>query len=228
MRTALRRTPLPLLTLLIAACIDIPDPAVQPTPPDAGPEDDPSDDEPNGDPPPVMRLACQRAGQTYADGSAVPSGDSCNRCTCYDGNVVCTELDCEPKGCDLYLELPDGVCSRPANDPCISQDPDCTGSEPDPEPEPEPEPEPDPEEVVCTAAGQGFPDGAEVPSGDSCNTCSCDAGSVICTEIACDPVFCAEFVEDPDGICARFPLDPCGFQDPDCMSALEPSVPAEP
>jgi hypothetical protein len=32
---------------------------------------------------------------------------------------------CEPVACAAYIEAPDGICSRPANDPCISQDPDC-------------------------------------------------------------------------------------------------------
>jgi hypothetical protein len=36
---------------------------------------------------------------------------------------------CEPIICLTYIEKSDGVCSRPANDPCRSQDPDCT---PDP------------------------------------------------------------------------------------------------
>jgi hypothetical protein len=236
MRIDLRWTPLPLLALLAAGCVDIPDPKPQmdappddgdsmpPDDPDDGRGDDPSDDNPSGDPPPVVSLSCVVAGQTFPDGSAVPSSDSCNSCLCNDGDVVCTDINCEPQGCDLYLEQPDGVCSRPADDPCITQDPDCT----------DPIPEPEPEEPACEAAGQSFPAGAEVPSGDSCNTCSCDAGNVVCTEIACDPVFCAEFVEEPDGVCARFPLDPCGFQDPECAVApdttepIEPAVPTEP
>jgi hypothetical protein len=229
MRIDLRSTPLPLLALLMPGCVDIPDPKPQTDePPDAMQPDEPDDgrdpdgDDPSGEPPPVARLSCQVAGQTFAHASAVPSGDSCNRCTCYDGDVVCTELECEPDGCDLYLEQADGVCSRPADDPCITQDPDCTDTTPEPEPEPEPEP------VVCDVAGQSFLEGTEVPSGDSCNTCGCDAGEVICTEIACDPVFCAEFVEEPDGVCARFPLDPCSFQDPDCAAAPPSTEPLEP
>jgi len=225
MRIDLRWTSLP-LALLVAACTDIPDPQPQTnTPPDGesmpppGGDDEPNENEPDPDPatPPVMRLACQVAGQTFRDGSAVPSGDSCNSCTCADGNVVCTDIACEPEGCDLYLEAPDGVCSRPADDPCIGQDPDCT------------EPEPEPEKLACDAGGQTFPHEAEVPSGDSCNRCSCDDGSVSCTELACDPVFCAEFIEEPDGVCSRFPLDPCIAQDPDCSSApTEPTEPTEP
>jgi len=77
----------------------------------------------------------------------------------------------------------------------------------------------------CEAGGQSFADGAEVPSGDSCNSCSCTDGDVTCTEAACDPVFCAEFVEESDAVCSRFPLDPCSFQDPDCESVAQPTEP---
>jgi hypothetical protein len=68
----------------------------------------------------------------------------------------------------------------------------------------------------CEAAGLTFPAGSDVPSGDDCNTCGCDDGRLICTERACDPVFCALFIEASDGVCTRFPLDPCITQDPDC------------
>lgn len=222
MRIDLRWTALP-LALLIAACTDIPDPQPpsntppdgQSMPPDEGDDGLPGEDDPSPDPapPPAMRLSCQVAGQTFPDGGAVPSDDSCNSCACADGDVVCTDVDCEPDGCDLYLEVADGVCSRPADDPCIGQDPDCS------------EPEPEPEKLACDAGGLTFPHGDEVPSGDSCNRCSCDDGSVSCTEATCDPVFCAEFVEEPDGVCARFPLDPCIAQDPDCASAAPPAPP---
>jgi hypothetical protein len=227
MRIDLRWTPL--IVLLAAACTDIPDPQTpaDPSPGDGGsmPPDqgDEGDDEPSPDPPappPVMRLSCQVAGQTFPDGSLVPSADGCSDCSCVDGDVVCTEVPCSSEGCDLYLEAPDGVCSRPADDPCITQDPDCSDTEPEPEPEPE--------ELACDVAGQTFPSGAEVPSGDSCNTCGCDDGSVSCTESSCDPVFCAEFVEDADGVCARFPLDPCIAQDPDCGNGAPPVDAAEP
>lgn len=225
MRIELRWTSL-LLALLVAACTDIPDPQPrmppdgESTPPPEGGGNEPGEDDPGPDPstPPVMPESCQVAGQSFPHGSAVPSGDSCNSCTCADGNVVCTDINCQPEACEAYLEVPDGVCSRPADDPCIEQDPDCT----------EPEPEPEPEKLACDAGGQTFPHEAEVPSGDSCNSCGCDDGSVICTESTCDPVFCAEFVEEPDGVCARFPLDPCIAQDPDCDSSTGPVEPTEP
>lgn len=72
------------------------------------------------------------------------------------------------------------------------------------------------EAASCEAAGQNFPAGSDVPSGDDCNTCTCEDGSITCTERACDPVFCAVFVEESDGVCSRFSLDPCIAQDPDC------------
>jgi hypothetical protein len=162
-------------------------------------------------PPPPRGEACEVAGQTFPDGSAVPSGDSCNSCGCNDGAVLCTLVACEPVFCAAFVENPDGVCSRFPLDPCISQDPDCL-----------------PEPASCEAAGQTFPDGSVIPSGDSCNSCSCSDGSVICTLALCEPVACAEFIENPDGVCSRFPLDPCKFQDPDCSEpegGPEPSAP---
>jgi hypothetical protein len=153
--------------------------------------------------------SCEVAGQTFANGEAVPSGDTCNTCGCNDGGVVCTDAACEPVVCALFLEESDGVCSRFPLDPCKSQDPDCV----------------DPDAGSCVAGGQTFPNGSEVPSGDSCNSCGCTDGSVSCTLALCEPVFCALFVEESDGVCSRFPLDPCISQDPDC---LEPSVPTDP
>lgn len=90
--------------------------------------------------------------------------------------------------------------------------------EPQEPPPPPPPPEPG---QSCEAAGQTFPDGSGVPSGDSCNTCSCSDGSLICTLALCEPVFCALFVEQPDGVCSRFSLDPCISQDPDCTATSE-------
>ena len=156
--------------------------------------------------------SCEAGGQTFADGEAVPSGDSCNSCGCNDGSVACTEIACEPVICALFVEESDGVCTRFPLDPCISQDPDCTQGG----------------GASCEAGGQTFADGEGVPSGDSCNSCSCNDGSVICTLALCQPVFCALFVEESDGVCTRFPLDPCKSQDPDCIDTTEPSDPSEP
>jgi hypothetical protein len=55
--------------------------------------------------------------------------------TCPDGQVpsvsnhcygACVAKDkCAPIACLAYIEVSDGTCSRPANDPCRGQDPDC-------------------------------------------------------------------------------------------------------
>jgi hypothetical protein len=55
--------------------------------------------------------------------------------TCPDGQVpsvlnhcygACVSKDkCAPVACLTYIEASDGTCSRPANDPCRGQDPDC-------------------------------------------------------------------------------------------------------
>lgn len=175
-----------------------PEPEPEPEPaPEPQPEPGPA---PSGE-------TCDVAGQTFLDGSSVPSGDSCNTCSCDDGSVSCTEALCEPTLCALFIEAPDGVCSRFPLDPCIAQDPDCTSG------------------GTCEVAGETIPNGAEVPSGDSCNTCECNDGAVICTLALCGPVICAQFIEQSDGDCSRLPLDPCKFQDPDCADAAEPNPP---
>jgi hypothetical protein len=146
--------------------------------------------------------SCSVAGQVFPDGSSVPSGDSCNTCGCDNGSVNCTRIGCEPVFCAAFVEESDGVCSRFPLDPCISQDPDCV-----------------PQGQACEVAGQVFPDGSGVPSGDSCNSCGCNDGSVICTLALCEEVACLLFVEESDGVCSRFPLDPCKSQDPDCSTS---------
>lgn len=164
-------------------------------------------------PAPPAAESCEVAGQSFAAGAEVPSGDSCNTCTCSDGEVGCTRAACGPVICALFIEVPDGVCSRFPLDPCLSQDPDCT---------------PSPDAGSCEVAGETFANGSPVPSGDSCNSCACNEGSVLCTLALCQPVACAELVEASDGVCARFPLDPCQFQDPDCIDPDEPVEPTTP
>jgi hypothetical protein len=216
MRIDFKWTTTPLLAVLVVACSGLADPGDR-----AGPSEEdsmftlePPDDDPSTDPlpqqlPPAGR-ACEAAGQAYPSGTSVPSGDSCNGCVCYDGSIVCTAAVCEPIVCAQVVEDSNGVCSRFPLDPCISQDPDCGSSS----------------GGACEAAGQSFPDGSDVPSGDACNRCSCNDGTVSCSEVACEPVVCTQMVEASDGVCSRFPLDPCIFQDPDCGSSSEGSCEA--
>ncbi|MCA9679126.1 MAG: hypothetical protein KC464_29120, partial [Myxococcales bacterium] len=51
----------------------------------------------------------------------------------------------------------------------------------------------------CSYGGRTYPVGAVFPAGDGCNSCSCTASGVACTELACafdggvdaDPASCA-------------------------------------
>ena len=236
MQNVLKLAPLPLLAVLVVACSGGAEEASSPVEREASLALEPARDavvvdkgRADGDgerhggrrhhhgrghqpPAPEPRGAsCAAAGQTFPDGGAVPSGDSCNTCSCSDGSVNCTLALCEPSICATFIEAPDGVCSRFPLDPCRGQDPDCTLSD-----------------GSCEVAGETFPDGSAVPSGDSCNSCSCSEGGVLCTLALCEPVVCALFVEAPDGECSRFPLDPCRLQDPDCAEPSEPTDPVTP
>jgi hypothetical protein len=147
--------------------------------------------------------------------------------------------------CADFLEAEDGSCSRRADDPCISQDPDCAGSiEPSP---------PDPG-IICTAIAQEAdgvcPFGPDERPADPClyyqdPDCMASGGTGsspsepttpvckavpapsdgTCSREPSDPcrsldpdcdVACAEYIEVSDGVCKREPNDPCIFQDPDC------------
>jgi len=41
---------------------------------------------------------CVYGGQTYDDGTAFPAADGCNTCTCSNGSIGCTLIDCPPQG----------------------------------------------------------------------------------------------------------------------------------
>lgn len=207
MRIDFKGTPRTLLALLLAACSSLaaPDDLAAP------PGDDPSRlaPDPANDDSRILRRPPPPGASCSASGQTLPSGGRCNRCTCDDGSIPCSApLDpfCADRGAGTDagagIETDAGTGEGP-------------GAAPDAGPDP----------VTCDGAGQSFPTGSDIPSGDDCNTCACDEGSITCTERACDPVFCASFVEAPDGICARFPLDPCMSQDPDCLGAAGATEP---
>ncbi len=122
--------------------------------------------------------------------------------------------------CALIAESPDGVCNRADDDPCAFQDPDC---------------------------GQGTdPGGGTGGSTGGTGGYDCDVSKVSCEiAIACpdgevptanglcygpcvpkdqcrepDPVVCATYIEESDGVCSRAPDDPCRGQDPDCVDGV--------
>jgi hypothetical protein len=158
-----------------------------------------------------------------------PAGDVCSANGWYgDGacDVFCEDhdVDCSVKDvvCLAYIEEPNGSCDREPGDPCVGQDPDCSGL-------------PDP--IICTAiamerngvcqtdpknpclryqdpdcanSGETTPSEPDPGNGGSIPG---DPGSGAGGE----PVGCLLLLELPNGVCSRDSQDPCKLQDPDCM-----------
>jgi hypothetical protein len=181
------------------------------------------------------------AATAHANGTA--RGDVCLDQGWYgDGecDTFCQDADATDCGCLLILENADGYCSRQPDDPCISQDPDCVPGYVHPTPG---DPTTPSGPIVCPAV-LAAPDG--VCTSDPNDPCifyedpdciqtgggtgsggsgggtggNCGGGSAGASggTTPTDPpgVACAEYIEQPDGICKRDPGDPCIFQDPDC------------
>jgi hypothetical protein len=182
------------------------------------------------------------AAEAHANGTA--KGDVCGAEGWYgDGecDTFCQDADATDCGCLLILETPNGRCDRRADDPCISQDPDCVPSGVHPTPG---DPGTPLEPIICPAIVQ-LPDGVCRPDpsdpcvfyedpdcnqtgaggsgaggssagGSSAGGSSPGGGASGGTPMDPPGVVCAEYIEEPDGICKRDPKDPCIFQDPDC------------
>jgi len=136
-----------------------------------------------------VRGSCLHDGTTYIHGAGFMSADGCNRCTCWDGLVACTEklcLGCESvlcmEGTTCVMDGGHPVCVKNApmpDDPCMSVK--CAGR------------------CVanndgtvscipistCEYNGQIFKSGDSFSAGDGCNHCSCTEGRVLCTMQAC-------------------------------------------
>jgi hypothetical protein len=152
------------------------------------------------------------AAESVANGTA--TSDPCAVNGWY-GDKVCDtfcedqDTDCVPKGgtatvCAAFIEAPNGVCSRKADDPCIFQDPDCGQATP-----PHPTTGPDPGGVVCAEFSEA-PDGiCSRPDSDPCQFQDPDCRHSV-------PA-CPDIVEAPDGKCSLPASDPCQSIDPDCV-----------
>lgn len=166
------------------------------------------------------------AAEAQASGTA--QGDVCGSSGWYgDGecDTFCQDadsVDCEPDPggihCAEFIEKPNGFCSRLAEDPCISQDPDCSPGSTDPGTPDDP--------IICTAISQ-LPDGVCKPDpADPCvyyqdPDCSMGGGtpSNPGEPGGSDPStpICKAVPENADGVCSREPSDPCLALDPDCV-----------
>lgn len=125
--------------------------------------------------------------------------------TCPEGQVPTVEdgcygecvdkSECAPVACLAYVEESDGVCSRDPNDPCISQDPDCSRQDGG---------------TVCAAYSEESDGKCGRSATDPCRFQDPD-----CTD---GGTVCALYVEESDGVCKRAGTDPCRQQDPDCVT----------
>jgi len=66
----------------------------------------------------LSHVQCNSIAPTCPEGQVPTVVDRCYG-DCVDQSA------CEPVACTAYIEVSDGECSRPATDPCRSQDPDC-------------------------------------------------------------------------------------------------------
>lgn len=182
----------------------------------------------------------REAAEAAADGSS--AGDACAENAWY-GDGVCdsfcaqADTDCvppdpgdDPVVCALFLEESDAVCSRPADDPCRYQDPDCS----------EPPAGTDPDDPVACAAISEIPDGVcSRPETDPCRSqdpdCvdsgggtppggyNCDLSNVSCEIV--EPTCADGEVPTASGYCYGpcVPKDQCAPQGVACAAYIEES-----
>jgi hypothetical protein len=137
----------------------------------------------------TSKITCQTfAPVTCPDGQVPTVVDGCY------GDCV-DPAECAPVACLAYIEESDGACSRPENDPCKGQDPDCTDGG-----------------VACDAYVEESDGMCSRAKDDPCMFQDPDCGEG-------GGVVCAAYVEESDGVCKRSETDPCRSQDPDCISA---------
>ena len=170
-----------------------------------------ADDAANDSTPELKAQAAQAlsAGKRHGDPCAEHGWYSDGECDtfCQDRDADCVSAE-EPVACTLILEASDGICSRPEDDACRFQDPDCAASSAPS----------DPNQGVACAAFIEISDGVcSRPKEDPCKGQDPD-----CVDGGTAPgggTVCALFIEQPDGVCSRPANDPCKGQDPDCSAS---------
>ena len=145
---------------------------------------------------------CSIGGVTYASGvNGIPAEDSCNTCSCQDGELACTLIGCADRSCRYgNLTLADGA-SQLASDGCNTcscsagqiscTDRACTTIP-----------------ASCSHAGETLASGESRPASDGCNTCSCSNGQMFCTERGCN-TSCYADTDCRDGTYCTFPVSSC-------------------
>ncbi|HYJ11345.1 MAG TPA: hypothetical protein VEX18_20120 [Polyangiaceae bacterium] len=146
----------------------------------------------------------------YGDGQCdtfCNDADSTDCATSDSGEVVCA----------LFIEESNGYCSRRADDPCIGQDPDCTGDDP----------------ITCPAIAEEPDSVCSRPASDPCRSIDPDCAGSTPPSGGDDPIVCPAIAYEADGVCSRPASDPCRYLDPDCAptdsgnSGSEPGNPGQ-
>ncbi|KAM4553451.1 kielin/chordin-like protein [Fundulus diaphanus] len=174
---------------------------------------------------------CGVNGHDFLNGAVIPTEDSCQECSCVNGNVVCAELRCPALSCRSPVHHAGDCCPRceeceyesevyvngqkfsSVNDPCLH----CHCSEGQVSCErmeascPTPQcshpakrkGECCPTCKECEFDRRVYADGnVFVPPGNGpCLQCRCKAGNVACYEEKCPPVQCSNPVIDPHLCC---------------------------
>jgi hypothetical protein len=132
---------------------------------------------------------CTANGVTYDEGESIPARDSCNTCTCLDGQVACTARGCAEPQCTYdgrMYDVGDTFMSTDGCNTCSCAGTNlvaCTERACNVEP------------LSCDSAGTTLASGQSIY--DGCNTCTCFDGSMQCTLIDC-AVPCASAAECAD------------------------------
>ncbi|XP_053144733.1 kielin/chordin-like protein isoform X3 [Hemicordylus capensis] len=194
--------------------------------------------------PPAVGSCCPDCTRCLFHGQLVPSGieiavnDLCERCTCKDGNILCSKVSCPKLDCTTTEEIPGQCCHRcqgcmdgttrrehseewvPPTDPCLKckclegnavcKRRQCASLCRHPA-----RPRPGTCCPVCDGClwkGREYRSGETVQSGDPCQRCICTAGEVLCEHVgvSCPPAPCSHPGKSPGQCCPA--CDACEFE----------------
>lgn len=135
---------------------------------------------------PTSSHSCKtHSGRTYSDGEGWHDG--CRECFCHDGHEMCALISCPAPKCDQPVIKPNLCC------------PVCPGAVPTFVPLLEPKLQ------VCHSLEGAFYVEGETWSIDSCTSCVCHNGHVLCSIQECPPAPCLSPVKSDGQCCGTCP-----------------------
>uniref|UniRef100_W5NEV9 Kielin cysteine rich BMP regulator n=1 Tax=Lepisosteus oculatus TaxID=7918 RepID=W5NEV9_LEPOC len=176
-----------------------------------------------------LSKACDLDGRPNNNEQSFTTLDGCQKCTCKNGNVLCSRVSCPALDCTVPETVPGECCPkcrgcihygihyehqskwRLPDNPCtictcvggevVCEKEKCTISCRNP-----PEPRPGSCCPVCDGCkinGQEYLNGDIVPAGDRCADCVCVNGDAHCNPIPCPETPCRNAVQRPGECCPR-------------------------